>query len=301
MQPFSAEWLDVRERFDARSRSRSLAQQFAAMLPDEPRILELGAGTGSLFRWLAPIIGRKQHWICLDHDAAHLDFGLRRTAAWARARGYTVRHDASSHCLSVHAPRATWSIETRCGDVAESIPAAAIDGATCSALLDLLPEDGLETMLHVLRDRPFYAAMTVLGRQWTNRQHPRDRLVMRGFADAEHGLFPAEARLGPDAVRFAQAVCRTIGLNCVTARSDWSIGPRDRDMLRHLLGFHASGARAASPRHRRLIDGWEHCQHIAIDARRLAMRVAHSDILVFPSGGPRDVAGRRRRRLHGRD
>src|SRR6185437_1559063 len=130
------------------------------MLPETPRILELGAGAGSLFRWLAPIVGRSQHWICIDHDAAHLAFGLRRIAAWARARGCAVGHDTGWRNLSLHTPRGTWSIETRCQDLAGSPPAEAIDGVACSALLDLLSEYDLEDTLHALRHRPFYAAMT---------------------------------------------------------------------------------------------------------------------------------------------
>jgi hypothetical protein len=294
----------VREPFDARSRSRALARQFAAMLPDAPRILEPGAGTGSLFRWLAPIVGRTQHWICLDRDPAHLASGLRRTAAWARARGWSASHGPGWRTLSLHTPRGIWSIETRCEDLADGTsfpPAEAIDGAACSALLDLLPDSWLEGMLHALHDVPFYAAMTVLGRQWSSRWHPWDRMVMHGFARAERSPAREDARLGADAVPFAQAACRMLRLTCIAARSDWTVGPRDRDMLRHLIGFHASGARTALPRHRRLIDAWEVRRRADIDAGRLAMRIAHSDILAFPSGGPRDAAGRRRRRLHRRD
>jgi hypothetical protein len=40
----------------------------AQRLPSRPVILHLGAGTGGLFRFLAPIIARPQRWIFADAD-----------------------------------------------------------------------------------------------------------------------------------------------------------------------------------------------------------------------------------------
>ena len=57
---FDASWLELREPFDAAARSVPLARQLAGLLPARPHLLDLGAGTGSLFRWLAPIIGSAQ-------------------------------------------------------------------------------------------------------------------------------------------------------------------------------------------------------------------------------------------------
>ena len=50
-------------------------------------VVDLGAGTGSLFRFLAPIIGRGQDWILADADAALLEDAFGRTAAWAAKVG----------------------------------------------------------------------------------------------------------------------------------------------------------------------------------------------------------------------
>ncbi len=52
---FDAAWLALREPFDAAARSRALAEALIAHLPARPRLLDLGCGTGSLFRWLAPM------------------------------------------------------------------------------------------------------------------------------------------------------------------------------------------------------------------------------------------------------
>ena len=63
---FAADWLALREPFDHAARSVALARRLADRLPARPRLLDLGGGTGSLFRFLAPIIGRGQDWILLD-------------------------------------------------------------------------------------------------------------------------------------------------------------------------------------------------------------------------------------------
>ena len=87
---FAADWLALREPFDHAARSVALARRLADRLPTRPRLVDLGGGTGSMFRFLAPIIGRGQDWILVDADAALLDDAFGRTAAWARRQGFAA-------------------------------------------------------------------------------------------------------------------------------------------------------------------------------------------------------------------
>ena len=78
----------------------------AERLPERPRLLDLGAGTGSLFRYLAPILGRPQSWVFADADEALLQAGLGRIRRWAEGRGLgarTVARVASIGADSHHA------------------------------------------------------------------------------------------------------------------------------------------------------------------------------------------------------
>ena len=54
---FDGDWLDLREEQDAWARDPDLGAHLAEILPARPRLLDLGSGTGSLIRWLGPIIG----------------------------------------------------------------------------------------------------------------------------------------------------------------------------------------------------------------------------------------------------
>ena len=115
---FDADWLALRERFDHAARSVALARRLADALPARrPRLVDLGAGTGSLFRFLAPIIGRGQDWILIDADADVLDDAFGRTAAWARRQGFAAT--AQGDVLSVATPRGLWRMEARLSDLTQ--------------------------------------------------------------------------------------------------------------------------------------------------------------------------------------
>jgi SAM-dependent methyltransferase len=117
---FDAGWLTLREPFDQTARSVALAQRLADRLPRRPRLLDLGAGTGSLFRFLAPIIGRGQDWIIVDRDADLLDEAFGRTAAWARRQGFAAT--APGDRLLVSTPHGLWRMQAVQRDLTVSFP-----------------------------------------------------------------------------------------------------------------------------------------------------------------------------------
>ncbi len=72
MQPVrvSGDWLALREPADAAARATDLVEQVGRLLPTEGRavICDLGCGSGSMGRWLAPLLPGEQHWILYDRD-----------------------------------------------------------------------------------------------------------------------------------------------------------------------------------------------------------------------------------------
>ena len=112
---FAADWLALREPFDHAARSVALARRLADRLPERPRLVDLGGGTGSMFRFLAPIIGRGQDWILVDADDALLEDAFGRTAAWARRQGFAATAEGDE--LSVSTPHGLWRMRAVARDL----------------------------------------------------------------------------------------------------------------------------------------------------------------------------------------
>ena len=71
----SSRWLDLREAADAAARARELVAHVRRRLPATGRwvIHDLACGTGSMGRWLAPLLPGPQHWVVHDRDADLLE------------------------------------------------------------------------------------------------------------------------------------------------------------------------------------------------------------------------------------
>ena len=66
-----SEWLALREPADAEARARDLIERIRPRLSTDERTVvhDLGCGTGSMARWLAPRLSGPQHWVLYDRDA----------------------------------------------------------------------------------------------------------------------------------------------------------------------------------------------------------------------------------------
>ena len=152
-EEFDLSWLDLREPFDAFARSEALAAALIARLPARPRLIDLGAGTGSLLRWLAPRIGRAQVWTLVDSSREMAEAAFDTFADRAELMGYKVTAPCK-RTLLVHAPGGAWRIEALIADLAESpanLPLQAADAVVSSALCDLVSRAWLERMAAALR------------------------------------------------------------------------------------------------------------------------------------------------------
>ena len=82
---YAPEWLELREGADAAARATGLLEPLQHWLSGRDRddaglvIRDLGCGTGSMGRWLAPRLNGTQHWILHDRDPALLDLAAVRT------------------------------------------------------------------------------------------------------------------------------------------------------------------------------------------------------------------------------
>lgn len=281
-ETFSADWLSLREPFDRAARSPRLADALAAVLPARPRLIDLGAGTGSLFRWLAPRLARPQAWTLVDADTDLLDEAFLRIATWAEAQGYRVT--TPGRAMLVHTPHGAWRVEALARDFAanpERLPLREHDAVVCSALLDLVSARWLEALAGALR-APFAAFLSVEGHDVWLPRDADDRLVAQGFTrdmGRDKGFGPA---LGPRAPAHARRLFAARGFRVLSAPSDWVVPRVGHTMLTAMVTGHAAAAAAALPAFADRIDAWRERRLAQIGRGRLALRIGHRDLLALP-------------------
>jgi hypothetical protein len=171
----SPEWLLLREPADAAARSTELAERLARHVTGPLVIHDLGGGSGSMGRWLAPLLPGPQHWVIHDRDPALLEL--------------------------VEPPA-----EARLSDITRLTPEdlAGASIVTASALLDLLTRDELARVLRACAGRPLLFALTVTGRVALSPAEPLDARIGAAFnAHQRRG-----GRLGPDAVAEIRGIVR---------------------------------------------------------------------------------------------
>jgi hypothetical protein len=284
--PFGADWLSLRERLDYAARNRTLAVILAQRLPRRPRLIDLGAGTGSLFRFMASIIARPQSWIFADADRSLIEAAFDRTADWARGCGFSARltKESRAPALTIGTSHGAWRIEPLAIDLAKlprGLRLDGVDAVVCSALLDLASRHWMERLFAALRT-PFYASLTVDGRDAWFPRHPADlavRLAFRRDQRREKGLGLA---LGVDAARVAEELLAASGFETLRATSDWRIARGERTLGRLFARMTAQAASQAVPAKTGKISAWTRARLDQAATARLAIRIGHCDILAFP-------------------
>ncbi|HJZ38631.1 MAG TPA: hypothetical protein VJ204_20340, partial [Solirubrobacterales bacterium] len=128
----SPNWLALREPADAEARARDLVEalELASPSSDTKVIHDLGCGTGSMGRWLAPLLAGPQHWVLHDRDADLLSLAAADTPGPA-ADGAPV------------------TVEAKRSDL-DRVQVRDLSGATlitASALLDMLTADELDRLV----------------------------------------------------------------------------------------------------------------------------------------------------------
>ena len=276
---FDPAWLALREPVDHRSRADAAMSLLGRAWRDGgwTRIVDLGSGTGSNLRYLAPRLPGIRSWTLVDHDAELL----------ARA---TVRDGAE-------AARVVGDLATAGLD---AIGASNADLVTASALLDLVSKDWLEALVAACREsgRAALFALTYDGSiQWHAAEDdprpaddPDDTLVRRSVnahQRRDKGLGPA---LGPMAGLTAETFFRAAGYRAWLLPSPWRLGPGDAELARALVeGWEAAAVeqlREAPPADSGDADrvrSWAQRRRATIETGRFGLTVGHLDLLALPA------------------
>lgn len=266
---YAPEWLQLRESADAAARAQELLDPLRTWLAGLPGregglvVHDLGCGTGSMGRWLAPRLDGAQHWVLHDRDPYLLHF-----AAVASPRS------------AADGSRVT--VETRRGDVARLTPDA-LDGAalvTASALLDVLTQDEIGALAEACAgaDCPALLTLSVAGRLELSPADPLDGEI----ADAFNAHQRRDGLLGPDAVG---AACEAFGERGMTVRvspSPWRLGPDEAALTEQWLRGWVGAAVEQRPELRERAERYLRDRLAACAAGELRVVVQHSDLLALP-------------------
>ncbi|MEO0592131.1 MAG: hypothetical protein AAFZ38_01010 [Myxococcota bacterium] len=264
---FSLHWLDLREPADRRARSPELL----AKVVDEigrgsvDRIADLGAGTGSMFRFLAPFISPEIPWSFYD-SVFYPAAGAAFDRVPEHKQSKISRHQIDlAHETVDYAPRML---------------------VCASAFFDLVSEPWLErfTTDVVASGAMLYSTLSVDGRHELNPAHVADEQVLASFREHQTRVDKGfGVPLGPLAHRRLVDLLKHKGYEVVEAASDWDL--YEAELLALFIdGIAEAALMFANPQD--VTHRWLHARRAEIEENRLTVRVGHRDLFAVPASGP---------------
>ena len=277
---FEAEWLTLREPADHAARSAALE----ALLVDELaqrsgpwRIVDLGAGSGSNPRHLAPRLPGPQSWRLVDHDDALLERARVALAALEHPDGQPLQ----------------FSFDTRALDPIDRALAERCDLVTASALIDLVCGKWLDALAQRAHDLGACVLITLSvdgawrflptgpGAASDEAEDARMVSLYQGHQARDKGLGRALGGAAPD--RLAGAL-RARGFDVVTAPSPWRLTTAPQiPLARALLAGWRDALWAQAPEKRGEIEAWAASRDAALQRGELGVEVGHIDLLGRPA------------------
>jgi hypothetical protein len=277
---FAATWLALREPYDHAARSAALADRFAAAVGTAPQLLDLGCGTGSNVRYLAPRIPGAQRWRCLDHDGSLLKAARTALQDWGDRQGWPSQDREGDLVLA--RPDGEILVRFALADLARNGLADdnGTAGLTASALLDLTSAAWLERLAGRCYRAPLLMALCFDGRLTFEPAISEDSEVRERFAAHQRndkGFGPA---LGPAAAGRLAGLLRARGCEITLDPADWRLGPGDGPLLRATLEGIVRAVReiAQDPG----LDRWAALRRRQLRAGALRLTVGHLDLLALP-------------------
>jgi SAM-dependent methyltransferase len=267
----SAGWLALREPADAAARSTELVDELVSFLPERELVVhDLGCGTGSMARWLAPLLPGSQRWVLHDRDRELLD----------------------------RVELASLEAETRHDDITRLDQATLADAdlVTASALLDMMTADELARFVRTCArvGCPVLITLSVVGRVELTPEDPLDPEVMAAFNAHQRRDTTRGRLLGPNASPTAAQAFTARGRTVVARPSPWHLGPDRTELLAEWFTGWLAAAGQRRPAMERVLGPYARRRLAAAADGSLFITVHHEDLLVWPA--PRTSSSRDERR-----
>jgi SAM-dependent methyltransferase len=268
------DWLALREPADAAARAIDLVAQAQQLLPARRPVVvhDLGCGTGSMARWLAPQLPGPQHWVMYDRDPDLL--------AHAAAGVPPLTADGS---------RVT--VETRQRDITR-LDRRDLSGAslvTASALLDMLTAAEVERIARSCVEAGCVTLLTlsVIGDVTLTPSDPLDDVIASAFNEHQRRGEDDGRLLGPDAADIAADMFARLGAEVVIAPSPWRLGAGETALTAEWFKGWVGAACEQRPELAASTQAYVEQRLAETAAGRLRVTVHHQDLLVVPRDPPR--------------
>lgn len=278
MSGFDAEWLALREPVDHASRDATVAAQVTAHFAGREAltIVDLGCGTGSNLRAMAPLLPARQHWHLVDGDTVLLAAARQRLAGWAdeaREEGTQLHliKDGRHITLSVEAVDLTRR--------ALSFRDVGADLVTAAALFDLVSGEWLERLVGACaQDRvPLYGVLNYDGIAEWAPAHPLDARVVAAFNRHQRGDKGFGPALGPTSGDALMQLLAAAGFRRWAGDSPWRLAATEARLIEATTAGFAAAAAQIAPELRSELDAWARQQ-----GKAERMIVGHTDIFAAP-------------------
>ena len=262
---FSADWLALREPYDATARSAALLERLVVWRHGRGvlRVIDLGAGTGSNLRHTASTLGGDQDWALAELDPTLIAAGQARLA----------RSPVDWRYHQIDLAR----------DL-ERLGALPVDLITASALIDLVGEAWLRRLaaLRAAANAALHIVLTYDGRiEWQPKLDGDEAMLaaINRHQRGDKGFGPA---LGPDAAATLRALLVGERGELLVEPSDWLLGEDDREIQLALLDGYTTAAISVSAERCQEIKAWAVRRRKLIGEGRSRLRVGHLDLLFLP-------------------
>jgi len=294
MSGFSAAWLALREPVDHRSRNATLQNQVvdflhqrAPVVPGLLHITDLGSGTGSNLRALAPHFGAMQSWTLVDYDADLLRAARTTLLSWAdgvldsnipNLIGEVGGFSGPVEPLVISKNMKTIAVQFQCADLLadyRSILNEPADLITAAAFFDLVAEPWLTEFCAALT-KPLYTVLTYDGKETWSPPNATDADVLRAFHAHQSTDKGFGAALGPRGAERLQSLLQGKGYITACEPSPWRMDYHERTLIEHLAMGTASAVQEMGILENSVIDQWE-------QARRQASHceIGHIDLFAY--------------------
>ncbi|MBS0002085.1 MAG: class I SAM-dependent methyltransferase [Thioalkalivibrio sp.] len=262
---FAADWLSLREPADHAARSQPLVERLRVEWcrgRESLKITDLGAGTGSNLRYLAPRLPAPQQWTLVDHDPGLLG------------------------CIAAPSGAGTLTLQTERMDLRDwALPATGTDLVTASALLDLVSADWLDRLVRECAGHGT-AVLLVLSYDgevtWTAAD-PGDafvRAAVNAHQERDKGL---GAALGPKATPEAAARFREAGYRVWIEASPWHLDAGSLPLAGPLIAGWVNAAAETFPEQAGTLRDWGTRRLEDLRSGRTGLQVGHRDLLALPN------------------